>query len=77
MKPTPDEQGKQDKQEKAGSELTDKELDGVAGGALNSYLSNPGGIAGAVDTFTPNPGEIAGAVDTFMPRQGPRPKPPK
>ena len=64
MKPTEEQQGKKDKTE---SELTEKELDGVAGGAVDAFRPNPGTVAGAVDAFQPKPGEDAGLIGLFKP----------
>lgn len=64
MKP---DQEKQDSKSKPEGELSDQDLEGVSGGALNAYVPNPGGAAAAVDMFSPNPGGPAGAVDAFSP----------
>ncbi len=64
MKPTQEEQGKKGT---ADSELTEKELDGAAGGAFDSFRPNPGGLAGAVDAFQPKPGEDNALIGLLRP----------
>jgi hypothetical protein len=61
MKPTQEEQGKKSKSD---NELTDKDLDGVAGGAVDMFTPNPGGAVGIQDNgITPNPGGAVGIQD--------------
>jgi hypothetical protein len=65
MKPTQEEQGKKSQSD---NELTDKDLEGVAGGAVDMFTPNPGALGGAVDAFRPNPGAAVGMQDnSFRP----------
>jgi hypothetical protein len=61
----PEEQGKKNE---GGNELTDKELDGVAGGAVDMFTPNPGGAVGIQDNgFRPAGGDVGIQDNSFRP----------